>query len=329
MAIEVGKNRLEALGDVEETADLIRYYCDAVAANDGFDHPMGNLGDTTVHTRSVLKPHGVWAVISPFNFPMALSGGPAGGALVAGNAVVYKPSSDAPLCGVKLAEIADACRPAARRLQHGHRAGRDRGVRAARERGGRRPPVHRLVRDRLQRDLQDLQQAIPQAGRGRDGRQEPCDRQRAGGPRGGGRGRHALGVRLRRPEVLRLQPRLRRSSGVRGLRRAARRQDEGHHRRRSHRPQGTGWGRWSMPGPWPSTRRRSPKRSATAASSSAGSGSRPATRRDLLRSPDDRRRPARRSPHLARRALRAARRRRPVQVARRGASSAPTTRSTA
>jgi len=107
MGIEVGKNRLEALGDVEETADLIRYYCDQIQANDGFDHPMGNLGDPTVHTRSVLKPHGVWAVISPFNFPMALSGGPAGGALVAGNAVVYKPSSDAPLCGVKLAEIAD------------------------------------------------------------------------------------------------------------------------------------------------------------------------------------------------------------------------------
>ena len=107
MAIEVGKNRLEALGDVEETADLIRYYCDQLQANDGFDHPMGNLGDPTVHTRSVLKPHGVWAIISPFNFPMALSGGPAGGALVAGNAVVYKPSSDAPLCGVKIAEVAD------------------------------------------------------------------------------------------------------------------------------------------------------------------------------------------------------------------------------
>ena len=107
MAIEVGKNRLEALGDVEESADLIRYYCDQVVANDGFDRPMGNLGDPTVHTRSVLKPHGVWAIISPFNFPMALSGGPSGGALVAGNAVVYKPSSDAPMCGVKLAEIAD------------------------------------------------------------------------------------------------------------------------------------------------------------------------------------------------------------------------------
>jgi len=107
MGIEVGKNRLEALGDVEETADLIRYYCDQMQANDGFDHSMGNLGDPTVHTRSVLKPHGVWAVISPFNFPMALAGGPSGGALVAGNAVVFKPSSDAPLCGVKLAEIAD------------------------------------------------------------------------------------------------------------------------------------------------------------------------------------------------------------------------------
>jgi len=102
LAIEVGKNRLEALGDVEETADLIRWSCDMVERNDGFDHAMGNLGDAAVHTRSVLKPYGVWGVISPFNFPFALSGGPAGGALVAGNTVVYKPSSDAPLSGVCL-----------------------------------------------------------------------------------------------------------------------------------------------------------------------------------------------------------------------------------
>ena len=99
LAMEVGKNRLEALGDVEETADLIRWSCDMVERNDGFDHPMGNLGDETVHTRSVLRPYGVWAVISPFNFPFALSGGPAGGALVAGNTAVYKPSSDAPISG--------------------------------------------------------------------------------------------------------------------------------------------------------------------------------------------------------------------------------------
>jgi 1-pyrroline-5-carboxylate dehydrogenase len=105
LAVEVGKNRLEALGDVEETADLIRWSCDMVERNDGFDHPMGNLGDAAVHTRSVLKPYGVWGVISPFNFPFALSGGPSGGALVAGNTVVYKPSSDAPLSGVLLTQV--------------------------------------------------------------------------------------------------------------------------------------------------------------------------------------------------------------------------------
>jgi 1-pyrroline-5-carboxylate dehydrogenase len=104
MAIEVGKNRLEALGDVEETADLLRYYSEVMERNDGFSQPMGSLSPTE-HTRSVLKPHGVWAVISPFNFPMALAGGPAAGALVAGNTVVMKPSSDAPLLTYKFAEV--------------------------------------------------------------------------------------------------------------------------------------------------------------------------------------------------------------------------------
>ncbi|HYN63324.1 MAG TPA: aldehyde dehydrogenase family protein, partial [Candidatus Limnocylindrales bacterium] len=59
MAFEVGKNRLEALGDVEETADLLRYYSDEMERNDGFVKPMGSLSPTE-HTRSVLKPHGVW-----------------------------------------------------------------------------------------------------------------------------------------------------------------------------------------------------------------------------------------------------------------------------
>jgi 1-pyrroline-5-carboxylate dehydrogenase len=72
--------------------------------NEGFVKPMGSLSPTE-HTRSVLKPHGVWAVISPFNFPMALAGGPAAGALIAGNTVVLKPSSDAPLLGYKFGEV--------------------------------------------------------------------------------------------------------------------------------------------------------------------------------------------------------------------------------
>ncbi|HZD00477.1 MAG TPA: aldehyde dehydrogenase family protein [Actinomycetes bacterium] len=103
MSIEVGKNRLEALGDVEEAADLIRYYCDQMEANDGFDRRMGQLF-ADEHTRSVLKPYGVWAVISPFNFPMALAAGPSGAALVAGNTVVFKPSPQGSFTGLKLYE---------------------------------------------------------------------------------------------------------------------------------------------------------------------------------------------------------------------------------
>lgn len=98
MSIEVGKNRLEALGDVEETADLIRYYCDQMEDHDGFSKIL-KAESHHHHNRSVLKPYGVWAVISPFNFPCALAGGPSGGALVAGNTVVFKPATDTPYTG--------------------------------------------------------------------------------------------------------------------------------------------------------------------------------------------------------------------------------------
>ena len=103
MTLEVGKNRLESLGDVEETADLLRYYGDEFQKADGFVKPMGSLS-ASERTRSVLRPYGVFAIISPFNFPMALAGGPAGGAMIAGNTVVLKPSSDAPLMAWKFGE---------------------------------------------------------------------------------------------------------------------------------------------------------------------------------------------------------------------------------
>jgi 1-pyrroline-5-carboxylate dehydrogenase len=102
MALEVGKNRIEALGEVEESADLLRYNASTMEANDGYDHEMGNLGDAAVHTRSILRPHGVFAVISPFNFPMALATGPTGAALLAGNTVILKPSSASPLSSQNL-----------------------------------------------------------------------------------------------------------------------------------------------------------------------------------------------------------------------------------
>ncbi|MEO7296447.1 MAG: aldehyde dehydrogenase family protein [Candidatus Limnocylindria bacterium] len=103
MTLEVGKNRLESLGDVEETADLLRYYGDEFEKADGFVKPLGSLSPIET-TRSILRPYGVFGVISPFNFPMALAGGPAGGAMIAGNTVVLKPSSDAPLSAWKFAE---------------------------------------------------------------------------------------------------------------------------------------------------------------------------------------------------------------------------------
>jgi len=103
MSLEVGKSRLEALGDVEEAADLIRYYCQQVADHDGFTAPMGSLSEQERNV-SVLRPYGVWAVISPFNFPMALAAGPAGAALAAGNTVVLKPSAQGSFTAVKLYE---------------------------------------------------------------------------------------------------------------------------------------------------------------------------------------------------------------------------------
>ena len=54
------------------------------------------------HSVSVMKPYGVWAVISPFNFPLALAAGMCTGALLTGNTVVFKPTSEAPLSGIKL-----------------------------------------------------------------------------------------------------------------------------------------------------------------------------------------------------------------------------------
>jgi len=104
MIHEVGKNRLECLGDVIETADLIEYYCDEFANHGGYELKMDVLGPNE-QNMSVMRPYGVFGVISPFNFPMALAGGPAGGALVAGNTVVFKPATDTPLMGAEVYEM--------------------------------------------------------------------------------------------------------------------------------------------------------------------------------------------------------------------------------
>jgi 1-pyrroline-5-carboxylate dehydrogenase len=115
MSLEVGKNRTEGLGDAAETADLIRYACDQVEAHKGFVYEMGHdpLVGFKADNTSVLRPYGVWLVISPFNFPCALTGGPVGAALAAGNTVVMKPATDTPWTARLLAEcLRDAGLPA-------------------------------------------------------------------------------------------------------------------------------------------------------------------------------------------------------------------------
>ncbi|MGH7457206.1 MAG: aldehyde dehydrogenase family protein, partial [bacterium] len=89
MSLEAGKNRFEAMGDAEESADLIDYYCQQMMDAKGFSMPLGKLSPNE-DTRSVLRPYGAWAVIAPFNFPLALSTGMTAGALVAGNTIVFK-----------------------------------------------------------------------------------------------------------------------------------------------------------------------------------------------------------------------------------------------
>ncbi|HEX2033570.1 MAG TPA: aldehyde dehydrogenase family protein, partial [Chloroflexota bacterium] len=99
LGLEAGKPRLEAFGEVDEAADMITTYCELMEANHGFilQRPSMLPGERNV---SVLKPFGVWGVISPFNFPIALATGMIAGALLTGNTVVFKPASATPASGL-------------------------------------------------------------------------------------------------------------------------------------------------------------------------------------------------------------------------------------
>ena len=104
MSLEVGKNRMESIGDAEEAADLIDYYCQQMESNNGFVRSMHNL--TPIERNlDVQRPYGVFACIAPFNFPVALSAGMSSAALIAGNTVVYKPAEDTPWSGLELYRV--------------------------------------------------------------------------------------------------------------------------------------------------------------------------------------------------------------------------------
>jgi 1-pyrroline-5-carboxylate dehydrogenase len=75
--------------------------------NDGFSRPLARAFPQE-ETHDLLHPIGVFAVIAPFNFPLALSAGMMCGALITGNTVVYKPSPFAGLTGRLLIEAVEA-----------------------------------------------------------------------------------------------------------------------------------------------------------------------------------------------------------------------------
>jgi len=104
MSLEVGKNRLESIGDAEESADLIDYYCQQMDDAHGFIREMNRITPVETNT-DTLRPYGVFACIAPFNFPAALAAGMSSAALLAGNVVIFKPAKDTPWTGLKIYEI--------------------------------------------------------------------------------------------------------------------------------------------------------------------------------------------------------------------------------
>jgi 1-pyrroline-5-carboxylate dehydrogenase len=100
--LEVGKTWPEADADVAEAIDFLEFYAREMLRY-GKDHPVvkypGERG------KLVYIPLGVGVVIPPWNFPLAILAGMTSAAIVTGNTVVLKPSSDSPAIGWKFVEI--------------------------------------------------------------------------------------------------------------------------------------------------------------------------------------------------------------------------------
>lgn len=102
---EQGKPLAQAQDEVARTAQTFRFYATEAQTLTGETFPCDD-PDMVVYTQR--EPLGVIAVISPWNFPASIPSRKIAPALATGNTVVFKPSSDAPLCGVRLAEALQA-----------------------------------------------------------------------------------------------------------------------------------------------------------------------------------------------------------------------------
>ena len=92
---EAGKTIGDALGEVREAVDFCRYY--AARARGDFARPTGLPGPAGEDNEIALHGRGVFACVSPWNFPLAIFTGQVAAALAAGNAVVAKPAEQTPL----------------------------------------------------------------------------------------------------------------------------------------------------------------------------------------------------------------------------------------
>ena len=104
VSYENGKNRYEAIADIDEAIDFLHYYSEEMERNNGYETLMKS-AQPNERSRSVMKPYGIWGVIAPFNFPAAIFVGMSTGAIITGNTVVAKPSSNTPIIAWKFAEI--------------------------------------------------------------------------------------------------------------------------------------------------------------------------------------------------------------------------------
>jgi RHH-type proline utilization regulon transcriptional repressor/proline dehydrogenase/delta 1-pyrroline-5-carboxylate dehydrogenase len=92
---EAGKTLPDAIAEVREAEDFCRYY--AAQAREHFAEPILMPGPTGEENKLSLRGRGVFACISPWNFPLAIFLGQVTAALVTGNSVVAKPAETTPL----------------------------------------------------------------------------------------------------------------------------------------------------------------------------------------------------------------------------------------
>jgi len=103
---EAGRTIDDALDEVREAVDFLRYYAEGARAD--FAAPEALPGPTGEANSIALHGRGVFACISPWNFPLAIFTGQVSAALAAGNAVLAKPAEQTPLIGREAVRILHA-----------------------------------------------------------------------------------------------------------------------------------------------------------------------------------------------------------------------------